>query len=281
LTRLSCEIIKSIPASLEEADRALLRSTGHTLLDLAARTVQESCAAIAKEIRNFSAAVVPISSGAGVIPGFARGVAAILRHIGVNAVVTNQSDIAGISEAFNHGVDIFFAADDNRFSAFNLKNSLAVDNAEATAAGFVQALASAAEMADGGLTGTGLADQDVLVLGLGPVGAHAVKELRRLGSRVWVYDLDVTKLRTLSGRGDIRIAIDIKTAMRKIDYVLDATPAAGIIDEDMICSDTVISCPGVPHGLTPAALQKIGDRFIHDNLPLGVATMAVQCLFDS
>lgn len=281
MTRLSCESIKNIPESLEEVDRALLRSTGHTLLDLAARTVQESCAAIAKEIRNFSAAVVPISSGAGVIPGFARGVAAILRHIGLNAVVTNQSDIAGISEAFNRGVDIFFAADDNRFAAFNLKNSVVADNAEATAAGFVQALAAAAEMAKGGLTGTGLADKDVLVLGLGPVGAHAVKELQGLGSQVWVFDIDVAKLRTLAGRSDIRIAVDIKTAMRKIDYVLDATPAAGIIDEDMICSDTVISCPGVPHGLTPAALQKIGGRFIHDNLPLGVATMAVQCLFDS
>ncbi|MFX0200553.1 MAG: hypothetical protein ACFFCW_30915 [Candidatus Hodarchaeota archaeon] len=46
----------------------------------------------------------------------------------------------------------------------------------------------------------------------------------------------------------------------------------------MIRPTTVISCPGVPHGLIPAAREKIGVAFVHDNLPLGVAAMALQSI---
>lgn len=275
MTRLYYEIIKDIPSSMQTLDKILLGSTGHTLLGLAARTVKEPYATVAGEIRNYVAAVVPVSSGAGVIPGFAEGVAAVLRHIGLEAAITRQTDVAGIGEAFNSGADIFFAADDRRFLAFNLKNSLVVDNARATAAGFVQALAAAAEK-----DGAGLAGREVLVLGLGPVGSHAVRELQKFKARVWVHDNDPARLQSFAGlHPDIGIAANIRTAVEKINYVLDATPAAGIIDEAMIQPSTLISCPGVPHGLTPAALARAGGRFIHDNLPLGVATMAVQIIF--
>lgn len=279
MTRLSSESVRDIPKSLEALDRDLLYRTGHTLLGLAARTAATSSAGVERKIKNYTAAVVPVSSGAGVIPGFAESVRAILSHIGLQAFIT-PPDIAGIGEAFERRADLFFAADDHRFLAFNPAGSLVVDNARATAAGFVQALAAAIEIASGDPAGRVLADRDVLVLGLGPVGKHAARELQRLGAQVWVYDSDAAKAAAFADSNRKVMAVpDIETGLRKIDYIFDATPAAGIIDENMIRSTTIISCPGVPHGLTGAALGRIGSRFIHDNLPLGAATMAVQCLF--
>lgn len=275
LTRLYYEIIKAIPAALPEADQVLLRSTGHNLLGLAARTVGESYATVAGEVKNFTAAVVPVTSGAGVIPGFSAAVTAVLKHIGLSAFVTAQADVAGIGEAFNSKADIILAADDRQFLAFNLNTSLTVDNARATAAGFVQALAAAAEMKAGGLPG-----QEVLVLGLGPVGTHAVAELQKMRARIWVFDTDPARREAFAAVHQVQMADDIRTAMQKINYVLDATPAPEIIDAEMIQPATVISCPGVPHGLTPVALDKAGTRLIHDNLPLGVAVMAVKAIFE-
>lgn len=275
MTRLYYEIIKEIPASLQEMDRNLQSGSGHTLLSLAARSAKVPYAVVAGEIGKYTAAVAPISSGEGVITGFTEAVAAILQHIGLKASVTRHPDVTGFGEAFNSGADLIFAADDRKFFAFNLKRSLVVDNALATAAGFVQALAAAAEKA-----GQGLGGRETLVLGLGPVGSSAVDELEKQGTRVCVFDTDTARLQKFAAlRPGVRIAASVEAAMQEIDYVIDATPSAGFIDDEMIQPATVISCPGVPHGLTPAALDKIGNRFIHDNLPLGVATMAVMSLF--
>jgi pyrrolysine biosynthesis protein PylD len=268
-------MIRDIPASLPVLDYDLVRSTGHTLLELAAHTINVPYAMVAKEINDFTAAVVPISSGQGVIPGFAVATASILRYLGMKSFVTNQSDVAGMGEAFEKRADIVFAADDEKFLALHLKNSTVVDNASATATGFVQALAAAAKMTKGGLRG-----HEILVLGLGRVGTHAVHLLKRLGAQVWVYEANLERMRAFVELNEsVKMAPSIEEGMRRIDYIYDATPAAEIIDEKMIRPSTVIACPGVPHGLTVVARSKIGPRFIHDNLPLGVAVMAVQNIF--
>ena len=227
-----------------------------------------------EEIKNYSAAVVPISSGKGVIYGFVEAVAVILQHIGLKTSVTRQQDVAGFGEAFINKAGILFAADDRQFLAINVQNRVVVDNAWATANGFVQALAAAAEM-----RAEGLAGQEVLVLGLGSVGTHAVQALQKLGAQVWVLEIDSIRMRRYVDEHEgVQVANDLQTAFYTIDYILDATPTAGIIDESMIRATTIVSCPGVPHGLTPAALIKISSRFIHDNLPLGVAVMAIQSI---
>jgi pyrrolysine biosynthesis protein PylD len=275
MTRLSYDMIRDLPLSLPAIDRGLVQSTGHTLLELAVRTLNLPYTTAAKKITDFTAAVVPISSGQGVIPGFAAATASILRHIGMKSFVTRQSDVGGMGEAFDKRADIVFAADDEKFLAFNLKNSTVVDNTWATAAGFVQALAAAAEMRKGGLRGS-----EVLVLGLGRVGTRAVHLLQLLGARIQVYDVNFERLgKFLESNGAVTIAPGIEEGMQRIDYIYDATPAAEIIDDKMIRPPTLVVCPGVPHGLTAAAKSKLGARFIHDNLPLGVAVMAVQSAF--
>lgn len=277
MTRLYHKIIKDIPGSLPALDPDLIKSTGQNLLSLATRTTRMPYNAIVEDIKNYTAVVVPITSGEGVIPGFAESVAAILQHIGLKALITEQPDVAGFGEALQSEADILFAADDLKFFAIHVHHKKVVDNSRATAEGFVQALSAAAEMRAEGLDG-----QKVLVLGLGPVGAHAVKALQKIKAEVWVFDTDEIKIQKhLDSRGKVKVAPNLETAFRTIDYILDATPAAEIIDETMIRPTTIISCPGVPHGLTAAAQAKIGAAFIHDNLPLGVAVMALQSIYPS
>ena len=274
MSRLYYELIKDIPSSLPELDGDLLRCTGHNLVSLAARTTCLPLTTIHEEIKDQTAAVVPISSGEGMIPGFTDAVAAILEYIGLKAWVTGHPDVVGFGEAVKSGADILFAADDLEFLAINPRNRKVVENAWATANGFVQALAAAAEMRSDTLEG-----QKVLALGLGKVGTHAVKAFQELGSRTWVFDTDSTRLQACVDQHDVQVVKDLKMAFQSIDYILDATPAAEIIDESMIRPTTIISCPGVPHGLTPTARAKIGTGFIHDKLPLGVAVMALESLY--
>ncbi len=277
MTRLYYEIIKDIPVSLPSLDRYLSERTGCDLLGLAARTASVPRAQVIEKIKECRASVVPVSAGQGVIPGFTEGVQAVLQYIGIKCVITEQSDIAGIGEAFSAKSNLLFAADDSKFLAINLKDMTVTENSRATAAVFVHALAAAAERSGHDLNG-----QEVLVLGLGPVGSYAVLELLKLGSRVTVFDTDTVKIRMFTGMyPGVREVNQVGEAMQTINFVVDATPASNIIDESMLYPGTLISCPGVPHGLTAEALAKIGNNFIHDNLSLGVAAMAVKSLFKS
>jgi len=274
MTRLYYDIVKDIPDSLRTLDESLLKSTGLNLFELAARAAGVESRVLSREIGNYVAAVVPITSGQGIITGFSEAVNAILWHIGIESYITREPDVAGIGEALTSGADIFFAADDHKFLAANLNSSVVIDNSQATAAGFVQALAAAAEY-----RGANLQGEPVLVIGLGPVGSHAVCELEKLGARVRVFDIDTEKMNRFTRLNkDVTPAGEIGAALLEANYVLDATPAPDIISEEQMRREMVVSCPGVPHGLTDGALAAAGTRFIHDNLPIGVAVMALRSI---
>ncbi len=274
MTRLYYDIIKDIPDSMENLDKSLAESTGLNLFELAARAAGTDSRRLSGEVGKYTAAVVPITSGKGIITGFSEAVSAILCHLGFAAHITGEPDVAGIGEVFNCGADIFFAADDRKFLAVNLKNSIIVDNSQATAAGFVHALAAAAEH-----KGKQLKGQPVLVIGLGPVGSHAVYELERLGARVRVFDTDTEKMNRFSSlHGSVTPVSSLAEALLETDYVLDAAPAPDIVTGEQLRPEMVVSCPGVPHGLTAEALADAGSRFIHDKLPLGVAVMALRSI---
>jgi pyrrolysine biosynthesis protein PylD len=57
--------------------------------------------------------------------------------------------------------------------------------------------------------------------------------------------------------------------------IVDATPAAEIIDAEFISPQTFLTAPGMPLGLDRDALKKISDRLLHDPLQIGVATMGM------
>ena len=54
------------------------------------------------------------------------------------------------------------------------------------------------------------------------------------------------------------------------------TTARGTIDVSDMDEETLVAAPGIPLGVTDAALARYGAHIIHDPLELGVAAMACE-----
>ncbi len=273
MTRLRSGDVAAIPAALPRLETRLRAATGEDYLGLAAGAAGKTRQAVMDRLHSL-AAVVPMSSGQGIIEGFAGAVTAVLQHMGFRASRT-RADVAGFGQAMQRGADLVFAADDHTFLAFDMRRRSVVDNAPATALGFVEALSRAAQM-----RGRSLHGSRVLLIGLGRVGTWAGRLLEQRGARLWVHDRDLGRVRRFVGRGHGRQAAEgIEAALQAVDFVFDASPARELIHASHVRPETLIAAPGVPHGLTAAAVEAIGDRWIHDILPLGVAVMAVLACF--
>jgi len=263
VTRLTPVDILDIPRSLPRYDIELRVKTGSSLLEIA-----EDAARANMSVRT-QAVVVPITTGRGMIRGFSEAVAAILTHIGVKAVVSRRSDLAGMVEAYERHVDLLMVADDERFVAINMRTRRVVDNAASTAKAYVAAL---------GKMANGLAGKHVLVIGAGNVGSAAISDLILRKANPLAVDIDSTKLNALKrtfGRKTTVIE-NLPDALRETNLIINTAPARKIIAANMIKEDTLISAPAIPVGLTDAAIRKLGRNLVHDPLQLGVATMAVE-----
>jgi pyrrolysine biosynthesis protein PylD len=269
LTRLKVADLQHIPRTMEKYDRELLRKTGCTLLEIAQDAAQTD-ANIKTILKKTKAAVVAITSGGGVIGGFSDAVAAILNHVGVRTMLTKGSDVVGLAEAYEQHADLIFAADDTKFVAVNVHTVRVVDNAISTAKAYVAALDKMAK---------GLKGKTVLVIGLGNVGSRAVANLISRKAKPLAVDNDRVKLRALSTkyRGNVVAFNTVAEAIRHTNLIINTAPARNILKADMMRENMLISAPAIPHGLTPAAVKRIGKHnLIHDPLQLGVATMAVE-----
>ena len=266
--RLTKEDVREVARRLPEYDAELVRKTGLSLQQIAGRTVGvgEGGASVATHSQN--AAVVRIASGQGIIEDFAEAVQAILIHVGAEAFIAEEKDVAGLAEAIERKADIVFLADDDRFIALNPALRRIADNGEATAKGYVSALEAMA----GGLT-----QRRVLVIGgAGHVGWNAVLALEGKGAKVAIFDPDQDKVESLVRGHEIAVEKDLEEALRRSTLFFDASPAADIIRLRHIMSDTLIAAPGIPLGLTDEAYSVVKERVIHDMLEIGVATMLVQ-----
>lgn len=274
MTRLCTSQVAGIPFALESLDRSLRAATGEDLQTLAARAAGWTPAEAARKASGTPAAVVPVSAGAGLIRAFPEAVAAVLNHLGFRAWVTAQPDVAGFAAAFQEGAEVLFAADDEAFVAFHLPSRAVAENGAATARGFIEALSAAAA-----LRGRSLAGEQVLVLGLGPVGRECLRALLKRHAEVRIYDRDPRRTAAcLEAHPGIRTSAPLSAALASADCIVDATPAEGLIDAGVLRPTALVAAPGVPHGLTAAAADELGDRFIHDVLALGVSVMAYECL---
>lgn len=275
MTRLKTEDIAFIPSGLDNYDRQLFSSTGYTLRQIACFAAHIEEDYILDYLVSTDIAVIPVTTGEGIINGFTESVSKIVSHIGFNSFVTVNIDVAGLAEAVRKKADILMIADDNSFIALNSKSQKVAENFISTGRGF----ASGLELMTGGLTG-----RKVLVIGCGPVGCSAVEFLCKTGAELSVYDIhknlciDISTAMKDNYNSDIKIEDSLESALTENSYIIDATPAANIIDENAITSETFVSAPGVPHGLSPGALEKISGRFLHDPLQIGVATMAIEAL---
>jgi len=131
----------------------------------------------------------------------------------------------------------------------------------------------------------GVRGKPVLVIGCGPVGRSAAEKLISLGACVYLQDVDLAKARRLAREIEgqtqsLEVEQNLEAAMTRHTLIVDATPAAGIIGADAVGPATFVSAPGVPIGLTDAALTKVCDRVLQDFLEIGVSTMAAMALRD-
>jgi len=272
MTRLQSDDISGISFQLKAYDEELLLKTGHNLRQIACHGVDLKEEDIRGTVPIVRAGIVPIQWGQGLIEGFCETTAAILKHLGFNTFITGQFDISGLTEAYDARADVVFVSDDHDFVALNTASRQYVHNADATGKGFAAGLDFMTK---------GLSDQTVLVLGCGPVGRSAALGLLNYGAQVSIYDINSRYCRAFTGSlsgpdsDRVRIEADFDQALAGHALVVDATHAAGIIHAGHISLKTFIAAPGMPLGLTRAALDKISDRLLHDPLQIGVATMAM------
>jgi pyrrolysine biosynthesis protein PylD len=261
MTRLTEDVIKDVPSKMPCLNHELEKRIGMDLKNFACYTMNMNADDV--DFKNYRVAVVPITSGKGIIGGFSLSVATAIKTLGMCPFITGACDVSGISEAFSSDADIIFMADDERFVALNTRTRSFSDNVWSTAKGYVTAL----RLAEGGLDG-----KRVLVIGAGRVGTEAVKLLRKEGASVEVTDILPEKAKALESRYDCVKAIpDVALAIKNNRLILNASP--GKIPGGLIQQGAVISSPGVPY-----AFDEEGERrakvIIHDVLSLGVAVMA-------
>jgi pyrrolysine biosynthesis protein PylD len=222
--------------------------------------------------------VVPVTAGAGVITTFSETVMTILNHLGFSAEVSEKTDVEGFSAAIEDGVDGIFMADDNRFIGYDIATRQIADNTELT----------------GRIYGTALSlmhvkdfDRRALVVGCGPVGCSAARQLLLLGWDVVLYDINeqqaakVCRLLAEDVTGVVSVGkVVVESVFRPEVYrfIVDATPVGYVISEGQLSPDTRMAIPGVPPGVSAESFAILDSRVVHDKLELGVAAMAVSLL---
>jgi pyrrolysine biosynthesis protein PylD len=278
MTLLRPNDIENIIPTIKAYDAHLQAATGASLLDIASFAAETEQSFVPELIGRTRVICVPTTSGQGRIQNFVEALACIAKHIGFEALALARTDVAGLAEAYEKQADIILTADDSRFVAINTHTLRVVDNAEATGKGFTCALDR--------LVG-GLKDKRVLVLGCGPVGRSACLTLLRLKAHVALFDTKPWLCREfVDQKSDplkkkIQIETDLKAALHAHAYVIDATPAANIIDATIIAPSTFIAAPGVPCGVSDDARPILKERLIHDPLQIGVATMLLLAVYRS
>jgi len=246
--------------------------TGNTLKGIAFHAVEVLDYEFEEIVKSFKVCVIPFTCGQGVIDGFSATVSGIINHLGFHSFVAQNSDAAGIAEAFEKKTDIIFLADDYRFVAINFHTQYVSDNDEMTAKGFVAGL---------DLMASGLKGKNALVIGCGAVGCYTARILVMMGVLVSVCDIDPQLTLTLQKeimdelKTVIQIDNDWCSTPGKYQTIIDATPSADLIDASVITPDTYVAVPGVPCGLSSEARKKLSNRYLHDPLQIGVATMVI------
>lgn len=268
MTRLTTDDLKPGTIDLKAYEQRLLAVTGMGLLELALKTTDMTLEQYRFRVAALSwVAVIPITTGQGIISGFSEQVADIGCFLGLPCKVTKGQDVAGLGEAVAGGSEIILLADDAAFLALNLISRRLVDNALATGEIYAAALAAAAG---------GVAERSVAVLGLGPVGQAAVGWLHLHGARLIVHDKDQRRQSDfLVGRADIREAGSIGEILSETNLVLDATTSSIIRVRELKCP-LFLAAPCIPLGIDEPNSNMV--QLIHDPLQLGVAAMVVKAL---
>lgn len=269
MTRLTTADLGNGPDGLSAYEQRLRLTTNLGLLELALKAANMTVELFRSRARSINGvAVIPISTGQGVIPGFSEKVAQVGRFLGLPCRVTSRGDVTGWGEAIVTGSEIILCADDEAFMAFNVISRRVVDNAVATGEIYAAALYAAAG---------GVIERLVGVLGLGPVGQAAAAWLHSQGANLLLYERDKKKqAEALLRKDNIKEACSVGEVLDQTHLVLDATNAPNLIRTKDLRRPLILSAPGMPLGIDNADSHML--KLIHDPLQLGVAAMMVQAL---
>lgn len=243
-------------------ERDLISKTGLSYTALAAKVSGFSVNDIDRAAQEIKVAVVPVTTGLGIIGSFSQSVAAIVGVMGFRSYVTELTDVNGLFEAYKSGADIVFMADDDRFISMNLNKKKMADNDSATALGYTTAME--------GIIGS-FVGKEILLLGCGPLGREFMKCLKKKGAAFSVHDIDSVKLTGIA-KQEITV-VESPDEIARYRYVIDATNQGNWLEKNMLHSEAWIAAPGIPLSLDQDAHAAYQDRLIHDPLQIGVASM--------
>ena len=255
-------------------DRLIRAALGVDLLTLGARAADRPGPWIAERLRGRRLAALSVSSGQGVLPGFAETLAALARELGLTAAAVPGADEEGLRAAEAWGADWVILADDDCFEVRDLAGRVLADNNPATSRAFVAAL----EL----LAGGGLAGREVLVLGLGVIGRGAAARLLELGAWPLMFDIDSAKgpaALAEAGGGEVVAGEDglARILAGRTALIFEAVPRREIWPGKIRPPKKAplkVAAPGVPLSWPAAWLRPGGPaRLWHDALPSGLAAM--------
>lgn len=265
MTRLVESDIEAVVDRIMQLDHYTKKYTGKGLFEIACEAA-DLTQAEADQRKEIKMALVPITMGEGIIPGFSETLKGILQFLEVPAYVTRQMNVDGIYDAYCNAQGQMYA-DDDRFIAIHNRTGKVSDNGSATGRGFAYMLYEAA----GGVKG-----KKTVVLGLGPVGLAAAVTLHHLGADLYVYDCNEEKYKNLPEY----MKVDREALVHKYDCILEATTAPNTVTMQMLNEHTVVAAPGMPLGTTSEVTEYLSahGRLFHNVLELGTMVMMMDIL---
>jgi pyrrolysine biosynthesis protein PylD len=270
MTRLKGEDLVAIPTSFTLYQNKIQALLGTDLIGLAASALDLSPEQARSALSGRLVAVVPRTTGQGLIPGFSEALATIAAHMGLEAVIT-APDLEGFREAKRIGASLMLSSDDDLFLARSLKegDGSVSENGDATGRGYAQALWL--------LSSGSIAGQEALVAGCGYVGMAAAQRLSQLGVRPIIMDLDEGLARWVAGvvPGALPWEPSLVRVPQDYRFFLDATPSDRPWPQELMPPDSYLAAPGMPM----AFRESPGLKIWHDPLETGTAVMLLEaCL---
>lgn len=214
MTRLKEEWIKSLNSELDTYEKELINKTGLSLLELSSLANGVNIKSIIHATKHYTVSVIPITSGQGIINYFSESVAAIINRMGFKTMVTENSDVNGIYEAYKHNSTCIFIADDDRFIGINLLNNNFSENTKATARGYVTAFDALCK---------GVDNREILIIGYGHLGQEMHEFLNQKNVNIKIYDKNPKCVEGIKKE----ILLDSIEQIKEYPLIMDATNEGG------------------------------------------------------
>ena len=266
MSRLVESDIDTIEAQFDNSEDLFISQTGHTMEEIAKKAV-----GITGYVEKKKAAVIPVTSGLGIIGGFSEAVGAILRHCQVETLVSDKTDVAGLQTAYQTNCKIAFLADDDVCAAFGIGSAVQSDNGYATGRGFASALIEAMKK-----RGVNPAGEQILIIGAGPVGTAAAQYVDEQLAIPVICDLEHKKAADFAATMERAVCMPTPPVLNQFAYIIDASTSADFITTADVTEETIIAAPGMPCGATTGAKEKA--TVIHNPLELGIMSMYFDCI---